>query len=111
VYDQLTIFANVHISSSQSGRKAMATMNVSLSDEFVGFVNGEVESGDYASASEVVRDALRLLRREKAAREEKLEILKREVALGLEDARAGRISTRSVMDILAEQEQADKKGG
>lgn len=89
----------------------MATMNVSLSDEFVDFVNRQVASGEYATASEVVRDALRLLRREKAAYEEKLLILRREIEIGLEDARAGRISTRSVMDILNEQEQAEKKAG
>jgi antitoxin ParD1/3/4 len=85
----------------------MATMNVSLSEEFVGFVNGEVASGEYASASEVVRDALRLLRREKAAREEKLAILRREVAIGLEDARAGRVSNRSATDIAADLDARD----
>ena len=89
----------------------MATMNVSLSDEFVRFVNEEVASGEYASASEVVRDALRMLRRQKAAYEEKLAILKREVELGLEDMRAGRISTRTVKDILADQEREEKKAG
>ena len=90
----------------------MATMNVSLSDEFVGFVNREVESGEYATASEVVRDALRLLRREKAAREEKLLILRREVGIGLEQARAGRLSTLTVSDILAEleREEGDQPG-
>lgn len=85
----------------------MPTMNVSLSEEFVEFVTREVASGEYGTASEVVRDALRLLRREKAAYEEKLAILKREIAIGLEDMRAGRISTRSVMDILADLEKAD----
>ena len=47
----------------------MATMNVSLSDEFVAFVEREVASGEYTSASEVVRDGLRLLQRAKAAHE------------------------------------------
>lgn len=89
----------------------MATMNVSLSKDFVDFVNREVSSGEYGSASEVVREALRLLRREKAAQQEKLAILRREVAVGLEDVRAGRLSPRSVMEILAEQEQAEKKPG
>jgi antitoxin ParD1/3/4 len=89
----------------------MATMNVSLSDEFAEFINGAVASGEYSTASEVVRDALRLLRREKAAHEEKLAILRREIEIGLEDMRAGRISTRSVMDILTEQERAEKKAG
>jgi antitoxin ParD1/3/4 len=87
----------------------MATMNVSLSDEFVGFVNGEVASGEYASASEVVRDALRLLRREKAAHEEKLAILRREIEIGVEDARAGRISDSTVTDILEELEREDQE--
>jgi antitoxin ParD1/3/4 len=58
-----------------------------------------------------VRDALRVLRREKAAHEEKLLILRREIDIGLEDVRAGRISPRSVVDILTEQEQSEKKAG
>jgi len=80
----------------------MATMNVSLPAELVDFVNREVASGEYGTASEVVRDALRLLRREKAAREEKLAILRREIAVGLADARAGRLSNRTARDIADE---------
>lgn len=85
----------------------MATMNVSLSKDFVDFVNREVASGEYATASEVVRDALRLLRREKAAYEEKLAILRREIQIGLDDVRAGRISKRTIADILADLERED----
>jgi antitoxin ParD1/3/4 len=88
----------------------MATMNVSLSAEMAAFVNREVASGEYSSASEVVREALRLLRREKAAYDEKLAILRREIGLGLEDMRAGRLSKRSVMDIVTELEREDKQG-
>jgi antitoxin ParD1/3/4 len=80
----------------------MATMNVSLSQEFVDFVNREIASGEYGSASEVVRDALRMLRREKAARQEKLLILQREIGRGLDQARAGRFSDRTVAEIAAE---------
>jgi antitoxin ParD1/3/4 len=36
-------------------------LNVSLTDELVKFVKTKVESGRYASSSEVVREALRLL--------------------------------------------------
>ncbi|HSV29605.1 MAG TPA: type II toxin-antitoxin system ParD family antitoxin [Candidatus Omnitrophota bacterium] len=79
----------------------MPTMNVSLSSEFVDFVDAEVASGDYGTASEVVRDALRLLRREKQARDEKLAILRREVALGCRQAENGEFSERSVTDIAA----------
>ena len=87
----------------------MATMNVSLSEEFVDFVNREVASGEYGSASEVVREALRLLRREKAAEQEKLAILRREVAIGLEDMKAGRLSNRTALDIAAELDAEDKQ--
>jgi antitoxin ParD1/3/4 len=85
----------------------MATMNVSLSDEFVAFVESEVASGGYATASEVVRDGLRLLQREKAAHNEKILILQREVGIGLEQARAGRLSKRSVAEIAAELDADD----
>jgi antitoxin ParD1/3/4 len=81
----------------------VATMNVSLPAEFVEFVEGEVASGEYGTASEVVREALRALRREKAAREEKLEVLRREIAIGVEQAREGRLSGRSITEIAAAQ--------
>jgi antitoxin ParD1/3/4 len=77
----------------------MPTMNVSLPAEFVEFVEQEVASGEYGTASEVVRDSLRLLQREKAAREEKLAVLRREVNLGVDQAREGRLSKRSISDI------------
>lgn len=43
-------------------------MNVSLTPELEKFVNNKVESGRYNSASEVVREALRLLEQHDHAR-------------------------------------------
>lgn len=43
-------------------------MNVSLTDELEKFVSAKVESGRYNSASEVVREALRLLEEDDRAR-------------------------------------------
>jgi antitoxin ParD1/3/4 len=43
-------------------------MNVSLTSELEKFVSAKVESGRYNSASEVVREALRLLEEHDAAR-------------------------------------------
>ena len=43
-------------------------MNVSLTRELEKFVSGKVESGRYNSASEVVREALRLLEEHDSAR-------------------------------------------
>ena len=77
----------------------MPTMNVSLPAELAEFVEREVASGDYGTASEVVRESLRLLRREKAVRDEKFAVLRREVGIGVEQAREGRLSKRSISDI------------
>jgi antitoxin ParD1/3/4 len=44
------------------------SMNVSLTDELEKFVSAKVESGRYNSASEVVREALRLLEEHDHAR-------------------------------------------
>jgi antitoxin ParD1/3/4 len=85
----------------------MPTMNVSLTDEMAHFVEDELGSGEYASASEVVRDALRLLRREKELEQEKLAVLRREIALGLEDVEAGRvriITAREIADRVLREE-------
>lgn len=78
----------------------MATMNVSLPGDMVDFVENEVSSGGYASSSEVVREALRLLRHEKAQEAEKLAVLRREIRLGMDAVEAGRLSDKSVSDIL-----------
>ena len=43
-------------------------MNVSLTADLEKFVNGKVKSGRYNSASEVVREALRLLEQHEQAR-------------------------------------------
>lgn len=40
------------------------TMNVSLGEKWAQFVEGKVRSGDYQTASEVLRDGLRLLEKE-----------------------------------------------
>jgi antitoxin ParD1/3/4 len=47
-------------------------MNVSLTPELEKFVSGKVESGRYNSASEVVREALRLLEEHDSARASQL---------------------------------------
>jgi len=85
----------------------MPTMNVSLSAEFARFVEREVASGRYSSASEVFRDGLRLLQREEDGRAEKLAILRREVKIGLDQAAEGRFSDLSITDIAASQRDAE----
>lgn len=65
-------------------------MNVSLTPELEAFVHEKVASGRYTSASEVVRESLRLLEDEDRAKGRRLEALKMEVQKGLDDIEAGR---------------------
>jgi len=57
-------------------------MTIDLGDELREFVESLVESGDYRTQSEVVRDSLRLLREKQA--ESKLENLKKLIQQGLD---------------------------
>lgn len=59
-------------------------MNVSLTRELEKFVTDKVASGRYTSASEVVREALRLLEREEKSRKEQIEDFNRELQARVE---------------------------
>jgi len=63
-------------------------MNVNLTDQLEAFVRDKVDSGLYNSASEVVRDALRLLEEQDQFRKAKLEALRVEVQKGLDSGPA-----------------------
>lgn len=78
----------------------MPSMNISLPDNLASFVEHEVAHGGYASNSEVVRDALRLLHREKSLAHERQEMLRRAVMVGLDDWRQGRLDDRPIDEIL-----------
>ncbi len=59
-------------------------MNVSLTRELEKFVNAKVETGRYSSASEVVREALRLLEERDLARTTQLAGFNRELGSRLD---------------------------
>jgi antitoxin ParD1/3/4 len=66
-------------------------MNVSLTPELEHIVDQKVKSGLYNSASEVVREGLRLLQQRDEMREAKLNTLRAEIQKGIDDLEAGRI--------------------
>lgn len=68
-------------------------MNVSLTKELENFISELVESGMYYSASEVVRDGLRLLKEQQALKKVRLDELRAEIMLGVEDLKNGRSQT------------------
>ena len=63
-------------------------MNISLTPHFEELVKGKVESGLYNSASEVMREALRLLEERDQLRELRLEELRREIQKGIDSGEA-----------------------
>ncbi|MGD0662559.1 MAG: type II toxin-antitoxin system ParD family antitoxin [Syntrophorhabdales bacterium] len=60
------------------------TINISLTPHLEDIIRKKVDSGLYASASEVVREALRLMEEQDRARAAKLEQLRRDIREGLE---------------------------
>lgn len=77
-------------------------MNVSLTPELEKMVSEKVESGLYNSASEVVREALRLMREQDLLRQIRLEELRREIALGVEASEREGIVPLDIEAIKAE---------
>jgi len=68
-------------------------VNVSISRDLEQYVQEKVQSGRYPSASEVIDEGLRLLKERDEAEHKKLEELRREIALGIEQADRGQVST------------------
>jgi antitoxin ParD1/3/4 len=67
-------------------------MNVSLTPELETLVNEKVKSGNYNSASEVVREALRLLKEQDQLKQLRREELRKEIQKGADDMKAGRFT-------------------
>lgn len=67
------------------------SMNVSLPPELEARVRQRVESGMYGSASEVIREALRLFEAYEQIKTARLDSLRQDIAAGMSDARNGRV--------------------
>ncbi len=72
--------------------------------EWEDYVAEQVKAGRFASADEVIADALGLQRDDYR----KLQALRREVQKGLDDIEAGRISHATADDIIARVKQRKK---
>jgi antitoxin ParD1/3/4 len=75
-------------------------MNVSLTPELEQFVNQKVESGRYHTASEVVRDGLRLLLEREESHQKKLDELRREIAIAIKQADEGKVAPLDAEETL-----------
>lgn len=76
-------------------------MNVSLTKELEALVQEKVRSGLYTSASEVVREALRLLRERDGLHERRLRELDKDIAVGVQQADRGEVDPFNARSIKA----------
>jgi antitoxin ParD1/3/4 len=84
-------------------------MNVSLTPELDRFVAGKVESGRYNSASEVVREALRLLEEHDRARNAQLAAFNHEVGTRLASLDRGEYVVPAVVQQRLEQKSRERR--
>jgi antitoxin ParD1/3/4 len=77
----------------------MPARNINLTARLAEFVDASVESGRFQNASEVVREALRLLEERQQEHALKLEALRAAIRVGLDDAASGRTLTLEPGDI------------
>jgi len=66
-------------------------MTVTLTSEIASAVRAAVQGGEYASSSEIVREALRDWRYKRAFQEQNLQKLSEKIQGGLADIEAGRV--------------------
>jgi antitoxin ParD1/3/4 len=84
----------------------MASLNVSLPVELENRVREHVASGLYGSASEVIREALRLFEAYQATQASHLQALQSDIHQGLADVRSNRVST---LDVQALKQEGRKR--
>ena len=67
-------------------------LTITVTPELEAFILERVASGRFGTASDVVREGLKLLEVREHEREAVLDEIRREVVIGLEDAKAGNLS-------------------
>ncbi len=76
-------------------------LTITLPSDMAAVVRGAVEGGDYASSSEVVREALRDWKMKRAVRLKEMEALKADIDKGLADLAEGRVKNFDAGRIIA----------
>jgi antitoxin ParD1/3/4 len=76
-------------------------LTITLPAEMAAIVKGAVAGGDYASSSEVVREALRDWKLKRALQLQELEALKADIDQGLADVAEGRVQDFDAGRIIA----------
>ncbi len=86
-------------------------MNVSLTPELVKFITQKLDSGLYSSASEVVREGLRLLHQQDMVQGQRLNQLQSDIQSGLDQLDAGQSVDGEVAFNKIRKMSADRRNG
>lgn len=85
----------------------MERLTITLTPDLAARVKEAVDAGQYGSVSEVMRQALRDWELAEARRAHELQLLRKDVAVGLDDIAQGRVKPYNAADIV----QAGKRIG
>jgi antitoxin ParD1/3/4 len=75
----------------------------SIGDHFEGLIQSLIESGRYSTASEVMREGLRLLEEREERRQAKLEALRAEIQKGFDSGPAEEVDIGEMMKSIKER--------
>ena len=81
-------------------------MNVSLTIELEKWVQSKVESGMYTSASEVIREGLRLLKEQDTLKAVRLAELRREIQQGIDSGESTPLNMDQIIELAKQQRQS-----
>ena len=77
-------------------------MNVTLTPEMADFVKEQIEGGSYDSPGEVLDQALQLLKEQAEVKRMRLESLRRDIKIGVDEEQRGEIALLDIEAIKAE---------
>jgi antitoxin ParD1/3/4 len=75
-------------------------MNITLGSEFENRIAQKVKSGFYTSASEVIRESLRMMFEQDFLKEKQFNNLQKQVSLGFNQLDSGLHSDEGIMDLF-----------
>jgi antitoxin ParD1/3/4 len=80
-------------------------LTITLPADMAATVKGAVEGGDYASSSEVIREALRDWKMKRAVQMQELQALRADIDRGLADLAEGRVEKFDAVQIIKRGKQ------
>jgi antitoxin ParD1/3/4 len=80
-------------------------MNMSLTPELEQYIQEKVSSGLYYSASEVVREGLRLLKEREQLQQIRLQELRQDIQVGIESGEATPLDMQAVKETARQRRQ------